>query len=222
MSRAKDADVRYGSKLELRASHGDASARPADAFGPNKLTVARAALLAMRSRAILLLTTSWVGIVPVNYTPGQLRDAIGIGQETYRHWKSALSPLRREAGHSPCFTAGDLLATAIVKLLVHEYSMRVGALSTIADGIFEECNSRSWPTLERSLIVLDITGGRVSIQSEGCGLALNGPAMVVPLGGLIESLRRTLLAGDGDGQGMLRFPPVSQPVNPLRQGTGQA
>lgn len=153
----------------------------------------------------------------VNYTPGQLRDAISIGQETYRHWKKALAPLRREAGHSPCFTAGDLLATAIVKILVADYGIRVSALSVVADGLFETCNARSWPTLERSLLVLDLADTRILLQLEGNGLALDGPAMVVPLRTLIERLRGTLLAGDGDGQEMLRFPPVAQPADPLRR-----
>ncbi len=158
----------------------------------------------------------------VNYTPGQLRDAVGIGQETYRHWKKALAPLRRDAGHSPCFTAGDLLAAAIVKTFVANYGMRVSALSALAGGVFEECNARSWPTLERSLLVLDVVGARVWIQSEGSGFALDGPAMVVPLRTLIESLRHTLLAGDGDGQEMLRFPPVAQPADSSRRRGGQA
>lgn len=160
--------------------------------------------------------------MPVNFTPGQLRDAVGIGQETYRHWKKALPPLRRQAGHSPCFTAGDLLATAIAKILVSDYGMRVSTLSALAEGVFRECNSRSWPALERSVAVLDIAGGRVAFQSEGSGLALDRPAMVVPLGTLIESLRRTLLAGDDGGQEMLRFPPVAQPADPLRRRAGQA
>jgi len=155
----------------------------------------------------------------VHYTPGQLRGAVGIGQETYRHWKTALVPLRREAGHSPCFSAGDLLATAIVRILVAEYGMRVSALSAVADGLFEECNARSWPTLERSLLVLDIPGARVMIRSEGSGLAFDGPAMVIPLWTLIENLRSKLLAGDGDRQEMLRFPPVAQP-NDLRRKEG--
>lgn len=157
-------------------------------------------------------------MVPVNYTPGQLRNAVGIGQETYRHWKKALAPLRREAGHSPCFSAGDLVATAIVKILVSDYGVRISALSALAEGVFEVCNARSWPMLERSLIVLNIPGGRVSVHPEGSGLALDAPAMVLPLGMLIENLRRTLLAGDDDGQEMLRFPPVVQPaISPPRR-----
>lgn len=156
----------------------------------------------------------------VHYTPGQLRDAVEIGQETYRHWKKALAPLRREARHSPCFTAGDLLATAIVKILVGEYGMRVGVLSALADSLYEECNARSWPALERSVLMLDVGARRVLTRSEGSGLVLDEPAMIVPLRTIIGKLRRTLLAGDGDGQEMLRFPPVAQPADPLRRRAG--
>lgn len=169
----------------------------------------------------LLPTTTWLVKMAVNYTPGQLRDAVGIGQETYRHWKKALAALRREAGHSPCFTAGDLLAAAIIKILVTDYGMRVSALTALADGLFEECNTRSWPTLERSLLVLDVAGAGVLIQSESSGLALDGPAMIVPLRTPIESLRSTLLAGDGSGQEVLRFPLVRQPAASLRRRGAQ-
>lgn len=158
----------------------------------------------------------------VNYTPGQLRDAVGIGQETYRHWKKALAPLLRGSGHSPCFTPGDLLATVIVKILVTDYGMRVSALSAVASSLFRECNGRSWPALERSLLLLDIVGVRVLIQSEDGQIALDCPAMAVPLRAPIQSLRRALLAGGGDGQEMLRFPPVVQPTEPLQRRTSQS
>jgi hypothetical protein len=163
-----------------------------------------------------------MGIVAVNYTPGQLRNAVGIGQETYRHWKKALAPFRREAGHSPCFTAGDLLAAAIIKVLVAEFGIRVSALSSLAGTIFAECNERSWPTLERSLMVIELIGTVVVVQPEGSGLAIDRPAMVVPLRVLTEGLRRTLLAGDDDGQETLRFPPVAQPAVSSQRKANQA
>lgn len=158
----------------------------------------------------------------VNYTPGQLRDAIGIGQETYRHWKKALAPLRRDAGHSPCFSAGDLLATAIVKILVAHYGMRISALSALANDLFEACNSRSWPTLERSLLVLDLSETRVIMRADDRRLALDEPAMVVPLRALIERLRGALLSGDDNSQEMLRFPPVAQSTDALQRRANQA
>lgn len=158
----------------------------------------------------------------MRYTPAQLRDAVGIGQETYRHWKKALPPLRRDARHSPCFTAGDVLAIAIINLLVADFGVRVSALTVVADSLFKECNARSWPALERSLLVFHVPPSRMVIHAERSGLALDEPAMVVPLGRMMESVRRTLLAGDGEPQEMLRFPPVAQPTGSSQRKEGQA
>lgn len=163
-----------------------------------------------------------MGTVPINFTPGQLRNAVGLGQETYRHWKKTIPPLRKGVGHSPCFTAGDLLATAIVRALVSDYGIRVSVLSELAVGVFEKCNSHSWPALERSQMVLDIAKDQVAIQSAGSGLVLDRPVMVVPLRILIKSLSRKLLDGYDDGKEMLRFQPIVQPANCLPRRAGKA
>jgi len=145
--------------------------------------------------------------VTVYYTPGQLRSAMVIPQETYRHWKKALVPLRRGSGHSPCFTAGDLLAVAIVRILTDGFAIRVGALSTIAEALFETCNAVSWPTLERSKLIADLANGRLQIRPELENTVSETPVLVVPLRPLVSHLRDALLTDSGtDGQEMLRFP----------------
>lgn len=145
----------------------------------------------------------------VYYTPGQLRNAMTIPQETYRHWKKALIPLRRGSGHSPCFTAGDLLAVAVVRVLTDGFAIRVGALSTIADALFEACNAVSWPTLERSKLIADLANGRLQIRPELENAIFEEPVVVVPLRSLVGHLREALLADGGvDSQETLRFPPT--------------
>lgn len=158
----------------------------------------------------------------VNFTPGQLRNAAGITQETYRHWKRALRPLCRETGHSPCFTVGDLLATAVVRLMVVDFGIRVSALTGLADTLFANCNERSWPALERSILLIDLAREEVQLMPESGMLAFGNPVMVVPLRPLIDELRSTLLSGDDNGQEMLRFPPVSQPTASGRRKVGQS
>ena len=161
------------------------------------------------------------GGMAVHFTPGQLRDAAGLTQETYRHWKKALPPLYREAGHSPCFTAGDLLATAIVRLVVLDFGIRVGALAGLADALFYGCNERSWPALERSVLLIDLAREAIQLKPESSTLVFDDPAIVVPLRQIIDRLRRALLAGDDDGQEVLRFPPVAQPAADERRKASQ-
>lgn len=148
--------------------------------------------------------------MPVNYTPGQLRSAIGIPQQTYRHWKKALAPLRRDRGHSPCFTAGDLVAVAVIRALSMDMAMRVGSLAPVAEMLFESCNSAPWPTLERGKFLFDIPNAQVQFHLELAEAHYEGPMAIVPLRPIITHLRdRLLAAGTDDTQETLRFPPTA-------------
>jgi hypothetical protein len=146
----------------------------------------------------------------VQYTPGQLRNAVGIPPETYRHWKKALAPLRRDRGHSPCFTPGDLLAVAVVRVLSVDMAMRVGSLTQIAETLFELCNSAPWPILERGKLIFDFSNSQVQFRPELAGNLNERPVAIVPLRHIIAHLRDHLLAvGKPDTQGTLRFPPTA-------------
>ena len=143
----------------------------------------------------------------VHYTPGQLRSVTEIPQETYRHWKKALAPLRRGTGHSPCFTAGDLLAVAIVRILTVDFGIRVGAISAVAEALFKTCNVVSWPTLERGKLIADLADGRLQFRPELEHAVFETPVLVIPLRPLVDRLRHALLTdGDVDNQETLRFP----------------
>ena len=136
----------------------------------------------------------------VRYTPGQLRDAAALPPETYRHWKKALAPLRRDTRQSPCFTAGDLLAVAVVRSMTRAF-IRVGALSVIAEELFRLCNDTSWPVLERSRMIVDLVNQRIELQPESEDVDIDSPALVCPLRPLVGQLRDALLTdGEPDQQ----------------------
>ena len=157
----------------------------------------------------------------VRYTPGQLRNAMAIPQETYRHWKKALPPLQRRTGHSPCFTAGDLLAVAIVRALTVDSGIRVGAISAVADALFEACNAVSCPMLERSKLIADLANGRLQFRPELENVVFVTPVIVIPLRPLVGYLRHALLADGGvDNQQTLRFPPTALPSKREAASTG--
>jgi hypothetical protein len=143
----------------------------------------------------------------VHYTPGQLRNVACIPPETYRHWKKALSPLRRDRSHSPCFAPGDLVAVAVVRTLSIDLGMRVSALSAIAEALFDLCNSAPWPTLERGRLILDLPQQKVEFRSELSERPLDGLAVVVPLWPIVTQLRDQLLtANEPSDQQTLQFP----------------
>lgn len=148
----------------------------------------------------------------VLYTPGQLRSAISIAPETYRHWKKALAPLRRGRGHSPCFSSGDLVAVSVIRTLATDIAIRVGTLAPIADPLFELCNLSPWPVLERAKLVVDVAGAQLQLRPELAEVISDQPLITIPLAPMIARLREQLLAAsDSREQASLLFPPM--PVN---------
>ncbi len=146
----------------------------------------------------------------LQYTPGQLRSAAAIAPETYRHWKKALAPLRRQKGHSPCFSAGDLVAVAVVRVLTIDFGIRVGVLAPLAGSLFAVCNGAPWLTLERGRLTVDVPGGIAQFQPESGDLLVEGATLLVPLRSIIMRLRdQPLAVGGAEDQTMLRFPPTS-------------
>lgn len=153
----------------------------------------------------------------LQYTPGQLRNAAAITPETYRHWKKLLAPLRRQKGHSPCFSVGDIVSVTVVRVLAIDFGIRVSVLSPLSEDIFALCNSTPWPTLERGRLVLDIPGATVRFRLEVGDILADGPAIIVPFRPLIARLREQIFAAsEPERQTTLRFPPP--PLAPTDEG----
>lgn len=148
-------------------------------------------------------------LVSLLYTPGQLRDATTLPIETYRHWKKALAPLRRDRGHSPSFSPGDLVAVSVIRMLTDDLGIRVGALGPVAEALFALCNQSPWPVLERSSLMIELATAGVWLRSDHTERLPIVPLIIVPLADIVEKLREAMLAtGGSNGQGTLRFPPT--------------
>jgi hypothetical protein len=151
----------------------------------------------------------------VQFTPGQLRSVASIAPETYRHWKKALVPLRRDRRHSPCFTSGDLVAVAVVRALCLDLGIRVSALAPVANALFDVCNASPWAVLERGKLILDIPHGQLQFQPELASTLGDGALVMVPLRLIVTQLRDQLLAvSELDVQQALRFPPTPLTSSP--------
>jgi hypothetical protein len=143
-------------------------------------------------------------------TPGQLRETLGLSQDTYRHWKQALSPLAGRNGYRPCFTLGDLLALAMVKALIEDAGMRVGALQPVAEALFRICNASPWAALERSILVVELADVHVAVMPEDQTRRAKGISIQAPCRPIVGRLREKLLTEQGEEpQQTLRFPPAA-------------
>jgi hypothetical protein len=139
----------------------------------------------------------------MHYTPGQLRDTVGLSKEAFRHWKRVVPAFANGRGHAPSFSSGDVLASSVLRRLTDTVGVRIGHLSKVAPTIFEICNASTLDELKgRSLVIY--------LEKRSCVL-VNDPILsagelfvVCALTPLIETLEFDLLnspvANDAKGE----------------------
>jgi len=163
--------------------------------------------LRLRQRFELLLTTvdigQWTSMAGVQFTQAQARKVLDLPEETVRHWRKVLPPLAQRPRRTP-LSHGDLVALAVIRLLVRSYGMNVSALAPIADGIFACCDSRPWPALTNCRLQID--GVRAELRPlKSVPTLKSGAVILIPLAPLIDELGQGLLGAERD-QTDLRFP----------------
>ena len=159
----------------------------------------------------------------MRFTQAQLREAVGISVETYRHWRTALPALWSQKGRAALFSFGDLVGLAVIRRIVEEFGVSVSAIAPASVRLFEECRNEAWLASEGRYAVISLSrrdsdesdrGPALSgalITESGLSRVLSAGAIVIAIGPIVESLRETLLHGDVlevEDQPSLPFGPV--------------
>jgi hypothetical protein len=156
----------------------------------------------------MLLTTLSIG-PEVKLTPAQFREALGISQETLRHWRKALPMFQGRNGHAPAFTPGDLVAGAVVKLLRDEWGISVSAFADQSVALGEALNHHPWSKLSASVLHLSLTKKTCIISERANDPSLDTPTLSIPLAPLVEQITSALWQGQDQSQPPIYFPPVA-------------
>lgn len=147
--------------------------------------------------------------MPIRYTPGQLRETLGLSKETFRYWKKDLPALATGQDQRPRFGPGDLLATAIVKNLNDTAGVPVSRLAPSAVELFALCRTGVWPQLERMSVVILLETDEVRLIPSERGIPTSGLALILPLRPIITTLREQLHEAEiVDEQKEFTFPPI--------------
>jgi len=143
----------------------------------------------------------------MRYTPAQLKEALGITEETLRHWRRSFTPLQGKRGYAPCFTPGDLLALKVVTQL-HGLGIGVGQLKSVAIDLFEACSQGVWSTADNKVLVFDGRTVELVTTLED-GRWIQQTRIVVPLKPLVQQLQQRLSGEEGrPAQPEIVFPPL--------------
>lgn len=129
----------------------------------------------------------------MQYTPGQLRDAVGLSKEAFRHWKRVLPAFPDGKSHGPSFSPGDVLASAVLHQLTQSCGVRIGQLKGVSTKIFDVCNKTPWDTLADCVLVVDLATQGCSTVPKTDQFARNNAVVVCPMAPVIALLREHLL-----------------------------
>lgn len=100
----------------------------------------------------------------MEYRPGQVKDAIGITEETFRHWRSSLSPLHKKKGKAAKFGSGELLALSIVKKLTSDLGIKISALVPVCESLFELCKTTPFIEFSNSHLLFFFDSKKVYLK----------------------------------------------------------
>lgn len=147
-------------------------------------------------------------ILAILFTVGQLRSAFALSKQEWRSYRQALAPLNQDSRRSPCFSAGDLLAIAVVRRVSKTLAAPLSTFSSLAGDLFALCGAYPWPQLERSYLLFDLQDLGVELVDLDRWHRPIEFGLLIRLAPLVAEIRENLLAGGPDPQHDLAFPPM--------------
>lgn len=127
------------------------------------------------------------------YTPGQLRDSVGLSKEAFRHWKRVLPAFASGRGHAPSFSPGDVLASAVLRRVTEIAGVRISHLSQIAPAIFVICNRSGWEVLQDQLLVINLSEQTCFTVTDPSPIPEGELVLVCALAPIIQTLKHGFL-----------------------------
>jgi hypothetical protein len=151
-----------------------------------------------------------MGLGPVQFSQGQLRDTLGISVETFRHWKRVLPPFAERKRYTRRFSVGDLLAAGVLHRLTDQCGVRVGFLPEISKAVVEICNTSPWAALEDKALIVDVQQRTCRTVKNVREFTAQDIVIVCPLGPIMTAMRDALSRTQPSvAQQPLRFLPTA-------------
>lgn len=132
-------------------------------------------------------------------TPQQVSQVAGLPDQTLRHWRATLPPLRGLNGYKACFTPPDALALLVIKRLVKAMGIAVASLRDVSTPLFQLCRTTAWPVLADRALVVDVVKGSVDLVPAGSSLAnMEQPVVYIPMRPFAEELQNAWSESAGE------------------------
>jgi hypothetical protein len=90
----------------------------------------------------------------MRFTQAQVRQLVGITEETFRTWRKSLKFLQGRHGHAPNFSSNDVLALAAVAWMVQTLGIKISHLEDVSGSLFTACERANVPEMDSSYLII--------------------------------------------------------------------
>ncbi|HKT86016.1 MAG TPA: hypothetical protein VJQ77_08030 [Novosphingobium sp.] len=141
----------------------------------------------------------------IQYTGEQARSFAGVSPEAWRHWRKVVPRLSAKTGKKARFSAGELIALAVVASAVGTLNVGVAGFAERWDELFGLCAQQRPSNLRSAFVV--VTVEKVELV-DADRLGRDKPAIVIPCEPIVDRLWTAAFSGVTDqAQAPLPFAP---------------
>ncbi|WP_438727910.1 hypothetical protein ACR9YC_11860 [Parasphingorhabdus sp. DH2-15] len=153
----------------------------------------------------------------MKYTPAQFRDAVGISQETFRHWRKVIPVFADRNGYRPSFTTSDLILGAVIKTLRTELGIPTAQITDLSVTLSQSWNGKPWALLLQSSLLINVEERSCSLHPSSDFFQSEVLQIVVPLAPILSRLSVALISDVETDQHQIPFPPSAVSTIAQRQ-----
>lgn len=129
----------------------------------------------------------------IQYTVEQARSFAGVSPEAWRHWRKVLPKLSAKSGKKARFSAGELIALAVVSIAVSKLNVGISGLADRWNDLFILCAQQQPIDLRSTSVV--VTTEKVELLNAN-RLSRERPAIVIPCEPIVDRLWTAAFAGE--------------------------
>ncbi len=148
----------------------------------------------------------------MQFTPGQVKEVLGISEETLRYWRRVLPGFAGRKGYAPCFGFHDVVCLRLVKdicgILGVQVSKMIPAFPDLRSIVTQSIVSEP----EVWFLSFDPATESVGkLRAEELAEAIDRPVAIIPGSALMAEVRSKLLGVEDIKQPSLPFPLIGLP-----------
>lgn len=141
----------------------------------------------------------------IQYTGEQARSFAGVSPEAWRHWRKVVERLAEKTGKKARFSAGELIALAVVASAVSTLNVGIAGLAERWSDLFELCAQQRLSNLRSAFVI--VTPQKVELVDSD-RLGRDTPAIIIPCAPIVDRLWTAAFSGVTDqAQAPLPFAP---------------